>query len=356
VGNETGMTSYSWVLDSGGAGRGAWQGGVIHQFMQWARSHQCFPVVSMGASAGGYAAADVATGTEATVMKGWTQWGRDESLMFRSESIQERRLGGFGNFRHHLVHSIRYVMGETEIGRVFDSQSEKKLLIFTTRVRRRDGRAIRHRDLLRYFFKSITRKLPAPLKYIPSLYREEPVIFTSPLPPSLESEYVRALTRHNYHRVIEASCLVPLAMGSPVLPEQLNRGCAEDFQHTGRPDEAAVFMDGSFALKMPMARFAEDSRFQPLAQWARADKTVVFCCDPAGDLWETSSRLRRLNDYPLVTSALEEKRLLAIHPDHKIEAGFLCCDNRLIMRTFCRGQEQAERLLKSEKVKRFFDV
>jgi hypothetical protein len=31
----------------------------------------------MGASAGGYAAADVATGTEKTVMKGWTYWGKD---------------------------------------------------------------------------------------------------------------------------------------------------------------------------------------------------------------------------------------------------------------------------------------
>ena len=66
---------YSWILDSGGAGRGAWQGGVIYEFMRWCRENGCFPSITMGASAGGYAAADVATGTEQTVMKGWTYWG-----------------------------------------------------------------------------------------------------------------------------------------------------------------------------------------------------------------------------------------------------------------------------------------
>ena len=48
--------TFSWVLDSGGAGRGAWQGGVIHQFMLWTREHGCYPSVTMGASAGGCAA------------------------------------------------------------------------------------------------------------------------------------------------------------------------------------------------------------------------------------------------------------------------------------------------------------
>jgi len=52
--------------------------------------------------------------------------------------------------------------------------------------------------------------------------------------------------------------------------------------------------------------------------------------------------------------ALGENRLLVIHPDHKIEAGFLCHDNSVIMRPFHRGQDQGDRLLKSERVKRFF--
>jgi hypothetical protein len=310
----------------------------------------------MGASAGGYAAADVATGTEATVMKGWAHWGKDEDLPFGAGPVHGRHLGGLGNFRDRLVTSIRFVMGEDEISKIFDSQAEQKLLIFTTRVRRRDGNAVRSLDLLRYFLKSITRKLPKPMKYLPSFYREEPVIFAHPLPSCLESEYVRPLTRRNYHRVIEASCLVPLAMGLPLLPDEISCGGTRDSHRPDPTDAAAVFMDGSFALKMPMALFAEDLRFQPLAQWAATHKTVVFCCDPAGGLWETSSRLRRLNDHPLVSSALENRRLLIVHPDHRIEAGFLCHENPPIIRTFHRGQEQAERLLKSEEIRRFFAV
>ena len=57
---------YSWILDSGGAGRGAWQGGMIYECMRGCREHGCFPI-TMGASAGGYAAAAVATGSEQTV-------------------------------------------------------------------------------------------------------------------------------------------------------------------------------------------------------------------------------------------------------------------------------------------------
>jgi hypothetical protein len=310
----------------------------------------------MGASAGGYAAADVATSTEATVMKGWTHWGKDKNLMPGTGSVHERRSEGFGNFRHHLRTSIRFVMGKNEIGRIFDSQPEQKLLIFTSRVRRRDGRVLRSRDLWRYFFKSITRKLPRPLKYVPSLYREEPVIFVHPLPSSLASEYVRPLTRENYHRVIEASCLVPIAMGLPLLPDQINCDVGKGSHRADQSDDAAVFMDGSFALKIPLAVFAEESRFRPLAQWASTDKTLVFCCDPKGGLWETTSRLRRLNEHPFVSPALKHGQLLIIHPDHKIEAGFLCHDNPVIMRTFHRGQEQAERLLKSEVIRRFFEV
>ena len=108
-------------------------------------------------------------------------------------------------------------------------------------------------------------------------------------------------------------------------------------------------------MKMPMALFEEDSRFRSLADWARADKTVVFCCDPKGRLWETSARLRLLNDERSAREALRDGRLLVISPDHPVEAGFLCHDNAVIMRTFRRGQEQARRLLQTGPLQRFLE-
>ena len=327
---------YSWILDSGGAGRGAWQGGVIYEFMRRCRENGTFPSVTMGASAGGYAAADVATGTEQTVMKGWMHWGTEA--------------GRAGNrFRAHLKNSIQYVMQEKEMSGVFHENPDRKLLVFTTRVRRRDEKTFGAADRLRYFLKSATRKLPKSLKYLPNLYNEDPVIFALNLPEELRSEYIRPLTRSNYHSVIEASCLVPLAMGSPLPPETV-----DEEPHAG--DHQSVFMDGSYAFKMPMRFFEQDPRFQSLANWVAAGKTIIFCCDPKGLLWETSSRLSCLNDFPSVAQALEENRLLVISPDHKVEAGFLCLDNAIAMRTFRRGQEQAERLLHSDKVRRFFEV
>lgn len=335
-------TTLCWVLDSGGAGRGAWQGGVIHELMRWCREQGCYPQITMGASAGGYAAADVATETEATVLKGWTRWGREE--FSRSQTVPREQMGfwGLGTFRLHLRSSIRYVMGDSEVAAVFNGRPGKKLLIFTTRVRRRDGRAIRSSDLERYFLKSLTRKLPRALKYSPRLYEEDPVIFATPLPTELQTEFVRPLTPSNYHAVIEASCLVPLAMGWPLRPEQVNGGGS----HWCSRDTDAVFLDGSFAMKMPMARFDEDGRFRELGNWVRAAKTVVFCCDPKGRLWETSARLRLLNQERSAQEALRNGKLLVIAPDHSVEAGFLCRDNAVIMRTFRRGQEQAERLLR----------
>ena len=103
-----------------------------------------------------------------------------------------------------------------------------------------------------------------------------------------------------------------------------------------------------------MGLFDEDPRFQLLAGWAAADRTVVFCCDPGGSLWENSMRLRRLNALPNIARAIEEGRLLVLYPDHKVEAGFLCTDNATIMSTFERGREQGRRLLQSESVRRFF--
>ena len=349
---------FCWILDSGGAARGAWQGGVIHEFMQWSRRHGCYPETSMGASAGGYAAADVATGTEQTVMKGWGHWGtggpggtEDTRGAGAKESTARHRFGKWGRFRDHLHRSIQYVMAEKEVSAIFKNSSPRKLLLFTTRVRRLDQKPIGAIDLFRFFAKSLTRKLPRSMKYLPKGYLEDPVVFATSLPPRFSSEYIRPLTRENYHGVIEASCLVPLAMGLPMAPGEVGAN-----GRTHRGDANARFMDGGFALKMPMARFQEDPRFQCLHHFVGPTKTVIFCCDPAGNLWETSSRLRRLNDYPPVARALEDGHILVIAPDHKIEAGFLCLDNPTIMRTFERGQQQGANLLRSDKVRRFFEI
>jgi hypothetical protein len=332
---------YCWILDSGGAGRGAWQGGIIHEFMRWCRENGTYPSVTMGASAGGYAAADVATGTEQTVMKGWTHWG-----MPQSRTIGPRTQS---RFRAHLHDSIHYVMEDKELAGVFDGNPGKKLLIFTTRVHRSDRKPFQFMDSLRFFLKSATRKLPKALKYLPQNYTENPVIFAMNLPPELFSEHVRPLTPSNYHAVIEASCLIPVAMGRPLAPEDLGNA-PEPF------DLNSVFIDGGYSLKMPMRLFGQDPRFEAVGRWARAEKTIVFCCDPNGYLWETSTRLRHLNAFPSVARAAAENRFLVIHPDHKVEADFLCLDNDMAMRTFRRGQEQAQRLLRSEPVRRFFEI
>ena len=346
---------HSWILDSGGAGRGAWQGGVIYELMRWARQNGCYPNISMGASAGGYAAADVATETEETVIKGWTNWGK-EILPPASQVPKEfKSFWGLNQFRLHLIKSIEYVMGPREVGAVFNNRAEKKLLIFTTRVRRKDGGPFTRQDSFRLFVQSLFRKIPKPLKYLPRHYRQDPVVFAYPLPNPLHSDCVRPLTPANYHRVIEASCLVPLAMGVPLQPDPINaNGNMVPPVYTG--DARAIFMDGSFGLKMPMALFQEDARFRPVAKWARAEKTIIFSCDPRGKLWETSSRLRSLNHYRSVQEDKKENRLLVIYPDHKIEAGFLCHNNPVILRTFQRGQEQAGRLMKSDEFQRFFGI
>ena len=340
-------TPCAWILDSGGAGRGAWQGGVLYELMRWTRQHGGYPAVTMGSSVGGYAAADIATGTEATVMKGWTAWGtggvpeRDPLATFIAERWPRSR------FRRHLHASIRYVMGDAELDGVFDESGQRTLLLFTSRVRRRDGRSLGRADLARLFTMAATRKLPRLLKYVPRYCHVDPVVFATNLPGTLHSEFVRPLTRQNYHCAIEASCLVPLAMGPPVSPGQISPSCAY-------PDDIrAVFVDGGFSLKMPMAIFEEDPRFRDLAQWAVVPRTVIFCCDPNGLLWETSMRLRALNTHPIVARAREAGRLLIIHPDHRVEAGFLCLDPAVTMRTFERGREQGRRLLAVAHVRRF---
>jgi hypothetical protein len=141
--------TFSWVLDSGGAGRGAWQGGVLHELMLWAREHGVYPSVSMGASAGGYAAADIATGTERTVMRGWTHWGDPEVLLRYPLAAGIAREWPQSRFRQHLHASVRYVMGSAEVDAVFDPVTTRKLLIFTARIRRRDVRPMSRADLVR---------------------------------------------------------------------------------------------------------------------------------------------------------------------------------------------------------------
>ena len=71
------------------------------------------------------------------------------------------------------------------------------MIVFTTRVRRRDEKKFEGGDRLRYFLKSATRKLPKTIKYFPSGYIEDPVIFATNLPAEIESENVRTLTREN---------------------------------------------------------------------------------------------------------------------------------------------------------------
>jgi hypothetical protein len=342
----------AWVLDSGGAGRGAWQGGVLHELMPWARANGGYPSVSMGASAGGYAAADVATGTERTVMRGWTAWGDPE--VPRRHPLPDGIAGEWprSRFREHLHASIRYVMGEAEVAAVFDPGAAHTLLVFTARVGRRDGRPVSRADLARLLLTAATRKLPRALKYLPSAYRVDPVVFATRLPDALRSDVVRPLTPANYHSAIEASCTVPIAMG-PALPPRLLAG-TDAAECAG--DREAVFVDGGYALKMPLAVFADDARFQALGRWAAAQRTVIFCCDPRGRLWETSLRLRTIDAHPAVTRAAAEGRLLVIHPDHQVEAGFLCFDPDVIMRTFRRGQEQGRRLLASDTVRRFLSA
>ncbi|MEE2962589.1 MAG: patatin-like phospholipase family protein [Acidobacteriota bacterium] len=336
-----------WILDSGGAGRGAWQGGVLYEVMRWTRQHGGYPTVMMGASAGGFAAADVATGTEATVLKGWTAWG--------SEDIPARYpLAPFvanewprSRFRRHLHASIRYVMEDTERDGVFNDSGQRTLLLFASRIRRRDGRVPGRADLVALFGMAATRKLPRALKYVPGGYHVDPVVFATNLNDTLRSEFVRPLTRENYHCAIEASCLVPLAMG-PALPPGL-------LSPTGAyPDDArAVFVDGGFTLKMPMALFEEDARFRDLARWTATPRTIIFCCDPHGRLWETSLRLRTLNAHPTVARAIADGTLLVVHPDHPVEASFLSFDPEVIMRTFERGREQGRRLVEAESMRRF---
>jgi len=267
-------------------------------------------------------------------------------------------------------------MSARELAGVFDGPAETstRMVVFTTRARRRDGRSFTARDSVHYFLKSSTRKLPPPLKYLPESYLEDPVVFVSHLPSLLASEFVRPLTRVNYHNAIEASCLIPFAMGEPMQPGELFpiwRGidplqadaCANDpawekimAPHRFPCDQNAVFLDGGFSLKMPFRIFDGDERFKGLSEFTRCDKTIVFCCDPQGLLWETSMRLRFLNDWDPLRQAIKNRQLFVVYPDHKVEASFLCTSHAKTMRTFERGREQGRRVLGSERFNDFLNM
>ena len=196
-------TACRWILDSGGAGRGAWQGGVLYELMRWARLHGGYPRVMMGASAGGYAAADVATGTEATVLKGWSAWGSDDIPARYPLPTFVAKEWPRSRFRRHLHASIRYVMGDAELDGVFDDSDQRTLLVFTSRVRRCDGQAPGRADLAKLFAMAATRKLPRPLKYLPR-YHVDPVVFaTSPThctPSSCARSHDTTITARSKHR------------------------------------------------------------------------------------------------------------------------------------------------------------
>lgn len=330
----------------------------------------------MGASAGGYAAADVATLRPETFPKGWNKWGLEEVPDRTHEPPEFRSLGGWVQFRSHLYHSIRYVMSAAELGGVFDAPAERRtrLIVFTTRSRRRDGTDFSPADSMRYFLKSTLRKMPPPLKYLPEEYVEDPVLFVTHLEKHLESEFVRPITRVNYHNVIEASCLIPFAMGQPLQQEELlpiwkgldplgtNTCTAEEWwerqiaRYRFSGDDRAVFLDGGFALKIPFRRFAEDSRFQALADNLRCDKTLIFCCDPGGKLWETSMRLRALNDWEALGQVLREKKIFIIYPDHPLRAGFLSTNHHQILKTYEGGRAQGRRILSSPAFQEFLNA
>jgi hypothetical protein len=126
--------------------------------------------------------------------------------------------------------------------------------------------------------------------------------------------------------------------------------------HQFAGDTGAAFLDGGFSLKMPFRIFEEDGRFKKLSESVRCDKTLVFCCDPEGLLWETSMRLASLNSWERVRRALEEERLFILFPDHAIEASFLSTDNSKTMRTFKRGREQGQKILSGKRFKRFVNA
>ncbi|RMG51516.1 MAG: patatin-like phospholipase family protein [Acidobacteria bacterium] len=320
-----------WVFDTGGAGPGAWEGGVGYALTKAALATGAVPDMVIGSSVGAYMAANAASGDPETFLKGWSNWGA-EGISPPAVRPEERGFFGARFFRAYLKHSIAYVLEDRIVERILDPRNPTRLVIVTTQLRRRNGQPIGRRDMRRLFLQSLTRKWP--VKYICSDYDYRAILFDSQ--PRTVTAAVRKLTPENIRSVIMASCLIPWAMGMPL-----------------RVDGMDV-IDGGFALKVPL-RVPPDAVYAELARSLQTDQTVVITPDPTGTLWETSMRIRRWNDCWDVEHTMEAGNLLIISPPRKIRAGALCRDHRLIWETFCEGVAHAERVLRSDPGRRFFD-
>jgi hypothetical protein len=169
----------------------------------------------------------------------------------------------------HLIKSIEYVMGPHEVAAVFNNRPEKKLLIFTTRVRRKDGRPITWQDSLRFFIQSICRKIPKPLKSFPDFIRSQ--VFAYPLPNPL------------YWIAFVLSPLRITTASSSFLPSSFSHGTSFT-AHTDQcrgsnrlfaDDAKSIFMDGSLELR---CRWLSEKMFdlEGSREWAKAEKQSFF--------------------------------------------------------------------------------
>ncbi len=322
---------YKWVFDTGGAGPGAWEGGVGYALTKAALTTGAVPDIVIGSSVGAYMAANAASRDPETFVKGWSDWGAEgiSPPMVRPE---ERGFLGARFFRAYLKHSISYVLDDRIVERILDPQNPIRLIIVATQLRKRNGRSVDRRDMRRLFFQSLTRKWP--VKYICSDYDYRTILFDSQA--RAVTAAVRKLTPANIRQAIMASCLIPWAMGMPLRVEGMD------------------LIDGGFALKVPL-RLPPDAVYADLARSLQTDRTVVITPDPTGALWETSMRIRRWNDCWDVERARGAGDLLIISPPQKIRAGALCRDHRLIWETFWEGVAHAEHVLRSDRGRRFFD-
>lgn len=326
------MIRYKWVFDTGGAGPGAWEGGVGYALTKAALAAGTLPDVVMGSSVGAYMAADVVSGDPQIFIKGWSDWGA-ETVPPPHVSPQEQGFLSVRSFRAYLKHSLEYVLDDAVIQRILSPDNPMRLIVCTTQLGKRNGGPIARRDMRRLFLQSVTRRWP--IKYICPDFVYRAVLFDSRA--KTPTSGVRKLTPENFRPAIMASCLIPLAMGMPLRYDGMD------------------LIDGGFSLKLAL-QLPSDALYANLAGELRAEKTLAITVDPTGALWETSMRLRRWDDRWDVQQAMREGRLLIISPPRKLEAGTLCRDNRLIMKTFWQGAEQAEQVLRSDAGKRFFEL
>ncbi|MBI3948898.1 MAG: patatin-like phospholipase family protein [Acidobacteria bacterium] len=323
---------YKWVFDTGGAGRGAWIGGIGHALTKAAQAAGIYPDVVIGSSVGAYMAADAASGDPQVFIKGWSDWGA-ESVPPPAVSPIEQGFWKARHFRAHLKHSIEYVLDDVMIQRILSEDNPTRLIVCTTQISKRNGEPINRRDMRRLFLQSLMRKWPVKCIFAEYMYRA--VLFDSRAKTS--TPVIKKLTPENLREAIMASCLIPLAMGTPLRYDALD------------------LIDAGFTLKMPLY-LPSDAIYADLAREIEADKTLAISVEPDGRLWETTMRLHQWNDRWDVQQAMREGKLLVISPPREIAAGMLCRDNRTIMKIFWEGAEYAEQVLRSEAGKRFFEL